>query len=231
MDDHDRPDKTNPIPPAVAQVLARAEAGDDSALPALKALLDAHAQVWMAAGDLAGHAESALLQLVAGSNLFYRESLKRRLAEVRAALAPQSPLERLLAERLALAWAEAHAAQMEALSRAALAPGDIELTRALQLRLDGASKRFLAAVRTLALTRKLLGKATARGSVAQGTPEAPQAERTGTASPDAPVPARPRRRGQLLEAVAETVRVASSGERTPRLGRPPPGRTRLHSSR
>ena len=41
------------------------------------------------------------------------------------------------------AWAEA------------LAPGDVELARALQLRLDGANKRFLASVRNLALTREL----------------------------------------------------------------------------
>src|SRR5579871_147002 len=89
-------------------LLARAERGDQGVLDELKAFLDAHPEVWHQAGDLAWHAEMALLDLAAGKNLLLKESISRKLAELKRELAPASPLERLLAERIAVTWLQVH---------------------------------------------------------------------------------------------------------------------------
>src|SRR4051794_25437247 len=82
----------------VQQLLARAERGDAGVVDQLRAFLDEHPEVWQQAGDLARHAELALLDLAAGNNLLIHESLSRKLAELKRELGPASALERLLGE-------------------------------------------------------------------------------------------------------------------------------------
>ena len=65
----------------VRLLLARAEQGDASVLAELRALLDANGEVWRRIGDLAGHAEIALIDLAAGTNLLLKESIARKLDE------------------------------------------------------------------------------------------------------------------------------------------------------
>ena len=80
----------------LAQLLKRAEAGDRSVLPQLQRALDSNAALWRGYGDLAAHAEASLAMLAAGPNLLLAESLKRKLAELKAELggASPSPLEK-----------------------------------------------------------------------------------------------------------------------------------------
>src|SRR4051812_41671667 len=85
-------------------LLARAERGDQSVMDELRAFLDRNPEVWKQAGDLARHAEMVLLDLAAGKNLFLKEAIARKLDELKRELAPSSPLERLLAERVAISW-------------------------------------------------------------------------------------------------------------------------------
>src|SRR4051794_11445512 len=76
----------------------RAEQGDGTALPELRAALDANPWVWDRYGDLAQQSQAAWLRLIAGPDLLLRESVERKAAQLRAELAgPEpSPLERLL---------------------------------------------------------------------------------------------------------------------------------------
>jgi hypothetical protein len=139
------------------ELVRRAHEGDAGVLPRLRRLLDERPEIWEQAGDLARHAEQALLELVAGRSLFAREAVGRKLAELKAGLAgPEpTPLERLLVERIAVCWLEVHHLDLEvaALPRvpAAGPPGVYA-----QRRLDSAQRRYLQAIKALATVRKLL---------------------------------------------------------------------------
>jgi hypothetical protein len=72
-------------------LIARAEQGDLSALPALRALLDGRPDIWHYVGDLAAQAQAAMVELVAGDNLLVRESVDRKLGAMKTELAVPSP--------------------------------------------------------------------------------------------------------------------------------------------
>ena len=90
----------------LAPLLKRAEAGDRSVLPQLQRALDGNPDLWRGYGDLAAHAEASLAMLAAGPNLLLAESLKRKLAALKAELGGESPspLEKLLVERVTATW-------------------------------------------------------------------------------------------------------------------------------
>jgi hypothetical protein len=200
-DEADLHDDIPGLPPGLGRMVARAAAGDESVMPQLCTLLERHPIVWESVGDLANRAEVALLQYLAGRDLFVHEATRRKMAALRAELAPQGPLESLLGGRLVLAWADVSAAQFESFRLAASAPRDVGLHRVLQARLDGANKRFLAATRSLALIRKLLAQANGRGSAAPKEPAAPQ-EEAWAAVPEPGLLVPPQRQASRLEAVA-----------------------------
>jgi hypothetical protein len=103
--DQEKPTGTeDPATEQMRLLLERAEGGDRSAQPALAMLLDATPEVWRSYGDLARVAQDAWVELVAGPNLLLKESLRRKLAELKSELLPSpaaSPLEQLLVERVA----------------------------------------------------------------------------------------------------------------------------------
>jgi hypothetical protein len=201
-DDTGPPDDLPGLPPELGGIVGRAAAGDEAVMPQLYALLDRRPGIWQAVRDLAHRAEVALLQHLAGRDLFTQEATRRTLAALREEFAPVGPLEGLLVGRLVLAWGEVSAAQLESFQLAASAPRDVGLHRVVQARLEGANKRFLAAARTLALTRRLLAKTGARDAASKKTQESSPAEGTWAGTFDPVPPAPPRRRGPLLGAVA-----------------------------
>jgi hypothetical protein len=141
----------------LGEVLARAEKGDAEALPRLRALLAAHADIWRRYSDLGLNLRAELIRLAAGENLLLREALQRRLEDMQQELAgPRAtPLMRLLAERAALCWLEVHyhdtrAAQSPRLSGRAAD----ELAR----RRKAAHHRLLTAAKALGMVRKILGQ-------------------------------------------------------------------------
>jgi hypothetical protein len=136
-------------------LVRRAEQGDESALPTLRAALDANPWIWERYGDLAQQSQAAWLQLIAGPNLLLREAVERKAEQLRAELAgPEpSPLERLLVERVVACWlqvqyADAAYAQLQG-------PNPAQHSAALK-RQAGAQQRYLYAIKTLATVRKLL---------------------------------------------------------------------------
>jgi hypothetical protein len=148
-------------------LLGRAVAGDLAVVPALRNFLDSFAagessggvgfRVLLEAlgGDPAVRAREALIGWAVGQDLAAGEALRRRITQVRAELAgpDASPLEMLLAENLALAWADAHLAAERAYRAAALT-----LTEAdrIERRRDRAQRRLIAAVKALDLIRRVM---------------------------------------------------------------------------
>src|SRR5262245_25573287 len=132
----------------------RAQKGDEKALPALRELLQDPEAVDLLGGDLARQAQLTLVNKFSGKNLLFRESLRRKLDLLRGELAGSSPtpLERLLVDRVVACWLHLHHleqiyAQKESMS--------LELGSYYQRCISAAQKRYLAAIKTLALVRKL----------------------------------------------------------------------------
>jgi hypothetical protein len=153
-----------PATERMRRLLERAERGDRSALPALELLLDATPEVWRTYGDLARVAEDAWVELVAGPNLLLKESLRRKLAELKSELLSgptASPLEGLLVERVGAGWLQAAYADASA-AQAREKALDLAQLAQQQRRQERAQKGFLASIRTLATVRKLLATADVR---------------------------------------------------------------------
>jgi hypothetical protein len=144
--------------PEVAELrrlVARAEQGDEAALPELRKRLAADATLWDVFGNLSRHAEASLIALAAGSNLHLRECLVRKLAAMKQDLESPSPtpLESLLVERVTMTWLGlAYYEAVQAQCRALTPPQANQLQR----QLDAAQRRHLAAVRALTTHRRLL---------------------------------------------------------------------------
>jgi hypothetical protein len=145
------------VPAAEAELkmfLKRARSGDTSTLPALRKMLENPATVDCLGGDLARQAEVSLVKAAAGDDLAFLEAISRKLELLRAELngTDPTPVERLLVERVVACWLQVQDADV----RYAQAK-DLSMERGdyYQRRMDRAHKRYLSAIKTLALVRKL----------------------------------------------------------------------------
>jgi hypothetical protein len=123
--------------------------------------------LWQAYGDLAAASERHWISLTAGDNLMLAESLTRQLQELKDELAgPQDPppLERLLISRVVACWLQTHYADAlyAQLKWSTVSPGYLRVAGHLQ---DRAHRRYLSAIKQLALIRKLLPPARSAGAV------------------------------------------------------------------
>jgi len=148
----EQPAKTDsriPLTPEIVQIVKRADEGDLSVMPQLRDLLDRQPQLVRAYGDLGKSVENQLLAIVSKDSLFLMEAVRRQVEQLRAEQAgpAPAPLEKLLVNRLCLCWLQVHAADLAAAGRS-----DAEATR----RQNAAQARYLAAIRQLALVRRLL---------------------------------------------------------------------------
>jgi hypothetical protein len=166
--------KETEYPAELAAVLERAGQGDTTVLPELCAALDRYPELAQVLGDMAQHAEDALLRLAAGTCLTAREAIKHQLAALRERLNASAgcELERLLIRQLALDWLALHHAQLAAtaqLQKSATGP----VARDALHRLDRAHARFLAASKTLASVQRLLRRAPSPIDLLRPTHEGP----------------------------------------------------------
>ena len=139
----------------LARLVARAERGDLSVLPALREALAANPDLWQTYGDLALQAEGALVRVAAGSNLLLAESLLLKLRALKAELGGDgdSPLERLLIARVAATWLQTNYYDTRVAQAAGAGEARLKVLRQQQ---DAAHRRHLAGIKQLALVRKLL---------------------------------------------------------------------------
>jgi hypothetical protein len=139
----------------ITALLPAANAGDRAALAELRAVLDASPQLWTELGNLGRHAELALVRVAAGTNSVAKEAIVRKLDALRREVAgpTPTPLERLLADRVAIGWLSLVVAEgiyHQALERG-LDEGDDDFH---QRRVERAQRRYLAAIKTLVQVRK-----------------------------------------------------------------------------
>ena len=137
------------------EVFDSADAGEEIALTEVRRMLTADPPtIALLGGDLAGRAETLLVEGITEGQPIFREALLAKLEALREDLAGSfpSPTERLLVERVVATWlqmahADALAAQAEGGSRA-----DGEYNQGRQ---DRAHRRYLSAVKMLVVVRKL----------------------------------------------------------------------------
>jgi hypothetical protein len=132
--------------------------------------LEADPSVWQEYGDLAAQAQEAWLQLLAGTDYLLAESVRLKLGALRQELSAEgaSPLEKLLIERVIACWLQTHYA--DALYAQAKGPHSTPSVRQeLMKRQDSSQRRYLAAIKQLALVRKLLKPALSPLQLAQAT--------------------------------------------------------------
>lgn len=140
------------------EMVRRAESGDRSALPALRAYLDQNKTFWTELGDLATWSTEAWLDLIAGKNLLFQESLRRRVRSLQAALgADSSPLESLLVARITATWLAVNYADTR-YAQVRNANGPDQQLRVIERLQERTHARHLAALKALASVRKLLTK-------------------------------------------------------------------------
>jgi len=135
--------------------LNRAQSGDASTLSVLYKRMENPKFVRQCGGDLAHQAEQSLIEAAAGKDLAFQEALTRKLELMRGELAGSNPtsLERLLVERVVACWLQVQDADVrygQGQKDCTMKPGEYQ-----QKRQDRAHKRYLSALKTLALVRKL----------------------------------------------------------------------------
>jgi hypothetical protein len=140
-------------PKELRKVLERAQRGDETTLPVLRELLNEKHMV-EACGNLAEHSEHTLVRKFSGKDLTLREGLRRKLECLRAELAgpTPAPLERLLVERVVACWLHLYHLEAVYAGKDSMA---LELASYYQRSLSAAHKRYLSAIKTLALVRRL----------------------------------------------------------------------------
>jgi hypothetical protein len=159
----DTPPNQDPAGQArLERLLQRAQQGDESVLPELRQVLDAHPEFWQGYGDLALQAQAAWLHLISGQNLLLRESLQLKLDQLKAELGGMvpSPLERLLVERATATWLQL---QYAGAVYAQVKTNSSAQHQALQRRQNSAQQRHLQALKMLMTVRKLLPPAQTKG--------------------------------------------------------------------
>jgi hypothetical protein len=136
-------------------LLKRANEAEGTALVELRELCEGQPELWVRLGNLAGHAQTALIQAIAGENAVVGEALGRRAAELRRELAgpDPTPLERLLVSRIVACWLHLHYAEAryaQNLGKLTMEQGEYH-----QRTIDRAQRRYLAAIKALAQVRRL----------------------------------------------------------------------------
>ena len=104
---------------------------------------------------MAAQARASWIQLATGPNLLLDECLTRKVVELQKELAGEtpSPLEQLLVDRVVVCWLQVSFYDGLVAQTREYTPAK---ARMLQLQHDGAHRRYLAAMKTLAIVRKLL---------------------------------------------------------------------------
>jgi hypothetical protein len=141
----------------LVKLLDKAQAGDAKALDEARPLLD-KTGLWKFMGNLSRRVQDSWLDVITGKNKLVREAYEREADEMRRDLlaAGESPLERLLVERVVATWL--HVCHADSVYAAMLkADGhSLALGTYYRQRQDSAHARHLKAVKALATVRRLL---------------------------------------------------------------------------
>ncbi len=138
----------------VRALLKRAATGDTTTAPILRKMLENPNTIELLGGNLAKCAQRSFIDAIAGQDLSVREAVAAKMECMRKELLGENPtpVERLLVERVVACWLQVQDADI----RSAQAK-DVSFRQAdyNQRRMDAAHKRYLSALKALALIRKL----------------------------------------------------------------------------
>ncbi len=146
------------VPTSIADVRAllnRTVAGDESTVPVVRKMLQNPSLIPIFGGNLAQQVIDSFVSGLGGKDVGFREAMQAKLNQLRAELLGENPtpVERVLVERVVACWLQVQDAELRA------GRGQKDATYKLldfyQRRMDATNRRFLAAVKTLALVRKL----------------------------------------------------------------------------
>jgi hypothetical protein len=139
----------------VRAFLKRTQAGDRSTLPVLQTMLRDPECVRVFGGELAESVEGSFLRALAKDDVGFQQAARRKMELLRAELLGPgaTPVEQLLVERVVACWLQVQDAEL----RYAQGQDKLNIRQAdyYQRRIDAANRRYLAALKTLALVRKL----------------------------------------------------------------------------
>jgi hypothetical protein len=146
---------TDPVLRELVALVARGEKEGTAILPELRGFFDQHPETWRRIGDLAASARLALVDLAVGGQVVVKEATLRQAAELEADLAgtDPSPLEKVLAGHVAVAWLAAAEAETTAANARAVPLAQAEF---LDRRRDRAGRRPESATKAMALVKRLL---------------------------------------------------------------------------
>ena len=144
-----------PTAQEVRALLTRSAAGDESVRPEVCKLLENPAFIGIFGGELVEQAEAGFIASLFGKDVAFREATLKKLGRLRADLLGENPtaVERLLVERIAACWLQVQHAELRYVNHLkdmTMPQGDYH-----QRRMDATHRRFLSAVKALALVRKL----------------------------------------------------------------------------
>ena len=136
------------------RVAAAANAGDRDAQMRLPRLLCKNEGVWRIVADLVARTEAMLIQQAAGDEQLLAESLRLKVAAMKAELGgnASSPLQQLLVDRIAASWLHVQIAEVALAAATNQAQAD-RWRRAL----NGANQSYMAAIRLLSDIRQRTG--------------------------------------------------------------------------
>lgn len=149
---------TPPTKEEALAVIRRAEKGDPEAMAAVRKMADGpFTTLWDAYGNMPVNVTNLLVDVASGTNVLRAEGIRKKLAEVRdqAAGTNPSPLEELLAERVALCWLQCYYEDWRDVKILSEANAPLSVSLAQQKRAAVAQKRYLAAIKALAQVRRL----------------------------------------------------------------------------
>lgn len=140
----------------------RANAGDPTALPRMREILEETPRIWQHVGDVARQAERAWVDLLAGQDIVGAESIRRKAAALRSELEGAHPtaVERMLVDQVVICWLELAHAQAAATQEGGPAGQANHRIR----RAESAQRKYTLAIKALTQVRTLL----ARGLVPTG---------------------------------------------------------------
>ncbi len=138
----------------IRDLVTRAANGDLSTAPIVRKMLEKPGVIEMFGGNLASRAQTAFVNAIAGKDIVCREAIHAKLANLRKDLLGDNPtpIEILLVERVAACWLQVQDADLQ--SALAKEPS-FRQADFNQRRMDAANRRYLAALKALALVRKL----------------------------------------------------------------------------
>ena len=140
------------------KLFRRAEQGDEASLTVVREWFDNYPLACDELGDWAGTAEDSLVKLTA-KNPLVQEALHCKLKSLRREIGgpDPSPLEDLLARRIAACWLQVHYLETIYADNVGNHGLGSKWSESLQRSMDRAQRRYLSAIKSLVQVRRLLG--------------------------------------------------------------------------